>query len=99
MSRQLMDGVWVVICDWTDPETGKSCDLGVDGQPTMFVDPKGNNGGNEHYQCGRHHGIIPQKEKPEFQLPKGHKLNEEIMRPGKAMSGKKIEEELDDDFA
>ena len=93
MSRQLMSGVWVIVCDWVDPNTNEKCKLGREGEPAMFVDPQGNKGGNDkHFQCGRHHGIIPQKEKPEFQLPEGHKLNQEVLKPGKQMEGVEIEE-------
>ena len=82
MAKKLVGGVWVIVCDWHDPETGKACSLGQDGDRAMFVDP--NRGKNEadHFQCGRHHGIIPQKEKPEFQLPEGHRMNESVLRAG-----------------
>lgn len=73
MSSKNIDGIWVIECDWKD------CDLGVDGAAAQFVDPNGGIDSDKHFQCGRHHGIIPQSEKPEFQLPDGHKLNiEEI---------------------
>lgn len=79
MSKKLEDGVWVVVCDWKDPDTGGSCDLGVEGQPAMFVDPDGGRNPDLHFQCGRHHGVVKQEEKPEFQLPEGHKLNQEVV--------------------
>jgi len=80
MSRQLVNGVWVIACDWLDPETKKTCDLGVDGEPAMFVDPHGGKNPLDHFQCGRHHGIIPQAEKPEFQLPEDHTLNVDVLQ-------------------
>jgi hypothetical protein len=46
----------------------------------MFIDPHADRKPDVHFQCGRHHGIIPQAEKPEFQLPKGHKLNVDELR-------------------
>ena len=39
MSKQVVDGVSVIVCDWAD-ENGKACDLGVYGEPRMFVDPE-----------------------------------------------------------
>jgi hypothetical protein len=96
MSRKLVSGVWVVVCDWVDPATQERCKLGVEGDPAMFVDPMGRKGENKHFQCGRHHGIIPQKEKPEFQLPKDHKLNQEVLKPGTVMEGVQVEE-VDDE--
>lgn len=79
MARKLVDGISVVVCDWKDPETGEHCNLGNEGEPAMFVDPNRGRNINDHFQCGRHHGIIPQKEKEDFQLPEGHKLNEDVM--------------------
>lgn len=79
MSKRLEDGVWVVACDWKDPETGEACDLGFEGAPAMFIDPDGGRNPELHFQCGRHHGIVKQEEKPEFQLPEGHKLNQEVV--------------------
>lgn len=73
-------GCWVIKCDWEDPTTGKACALGVDGAPALFVDPSGGKNADDHFQCGRHHGIIPQAERPEFQLPEGHKLNTDVLR-------------------
>lgn len=91
MSKQLLDGVWVIVCDWTD-EAGKGCELGVDKKPRMFVDPDGGRNPNHHFQCGLHHGVIKQKDRPEFQLPKDHKLNEEVLRPGQDGDTVKVED-------
>ena len=55
---------WVITCDW--PECGKQFVVGV-------------NNGTEHFQCGIHHGIIPQKDRPEFQLPKDVEVNEDLL--------------------
>ncbi len=79
MSKKLMEGVWITSCDWKDPETGDRCVLGVDGDPAMFVDPDQGRDPSLHFQCGRHHGVVPQAEKEEFQLPEGHVLNETVM--------------------
>ena len=73
MSKQLIDGVWVIICDWVD-ESGNSCNLGLYGEPKMFVDPDGGRTESKHYQCGAHHGIVKQEDRPEYQVPKDHKL-------------------------
>lgn len=73
-------GCWVLKCDWVDPETGEACKLGTDGVPATFIDPHAGRNPDNHFQCGRHHGIIPQAERPEFQLPKGHKLNTDELR-------------------
>jgi hypothetical protein len=81
MSKKLIDGIWVVECDWVDA-TGKPCSLGLEGAPAMFVDPNRGKNATDHFQCGRHHGIIPQSERPEFQLPDGHRLNESVLRAG-----------------
>ncbi len=68
MSKHLStDGIWVTTCDWVDPETGDPCNLGIDGEPQQFVDPENGRDPSSHYQCGRHHGLIPQAERPEFQ--------------------------------
>jgi len=77
MSKELIDGIWVVKCDW------KGCNLGRDGEPAQFVDPNGGKDPNNHFQCGRHHGIIPQEEKPEFQLPEDHVLNKDVITKDK----------------
>jgi len=74
MSKQRIDGVWVIVCDWIDSETDKACDLGLDGDPKMFVDPDGGQDPETHYQCGAHHGVIKQEDDPNFQVPKDHKL-------------------------
>lgn len=94
MAKKLVDGIWVVVCDWTDPKTRKACSLGVDGQPAMFVDPNRGKRETDHFQCGRHHGIVPQSERPEFQLPGDHKLNESVLRAGET---KTSVEEVEDD--
>ena len=70
---------WIIKCDWEDPETGKLCDLGVEGEPRQFVDPDGGRNPEMHFQCGEHHGIVKQENKPEFQLPEGHKLNQDVL--------------------
>lgn len=75
MSKKLVDGVWVVVCDWVDEE-GKSCTLGAYGEPRMFVDPDGGRDPETHFQCGSHHGVTKQADDPDFQLPEDHKLNE-----------------------
>lgn len=94
MSKRLEQGVWVVVCDWEDPESGDKCNLGVDGLPAMFVDPDGGRNPDFHFQCGRHHGVVKQEEKPEFQLPEGHKLNQEVV----SRDAQDVEvEEVDDD--
>lgn len=94
MSKQVIDGISVIVCDWKDPETGQPCDLGTDNQPAMFVDPEPHHKVERHFQCGRHHGVIPQKERPEFQLPENHKLNEQVLdRDAQNVS----EEEVDDE--
>lgn len=77
MSKQKVDGVWVIVCDWVDPETKKPCDLGAGGDPKMFVDPEQGKDPNSHYQCGTHHGVVKQEDRPEFQVPEDHKLAEE----------------------
>ncbi len=88
MSKKFMDGVWIVQCDW------EGCDLGREGEPAQFVDPDGGRNPESHFQCGRHHGIIPQEEKPEFQLPEDHKLNKEVFE----RDAEKIRvEEVEDD--
>lgn len=75
MSKKLVDGVWVVACDWVD-ENGKACNLGVFEEPKMFVDPNGGRNPETHFQCGIHHGVIKQADDPNFQLPEGHKLQD-----------------------
>jgi hypothetical protein len=81
MSKRLEEGVWVVICDWSDPETGDICNLGYDGSPTMFVDPDGGKTPEMHFQCGKHHNVVKQSERAEYQLPAGHKLDESTIQP------------------
>ena len=96
MSKQKVDGVWVVVCDWVDPKSGRPCDLGHEGEPRMAVDPDGGRNPDTHFQCGSHHGIVKQEYRPEFQLPKGHKLNEEVLRRGE--TGDKVTvEEVEDE--
>ncbi len=75
MSKQIIDGIPVIVCDWVD-EKGQPCDLGVAGDPKMFVDPDRGRVLEKHYQCGIHHGVIKQEDKPEFQLPENHKLSD-----------------------
>jgi hypothetical protein len=78
MSKRLtVEGIWVTTCDWVNPETGKPCDLGIDGEPQEFVDPESGRDPKSHYQCGRHHGLIPQAERPEFQTDT--ELGEDIL--------------------
>lgn len=96
MSKQKVDGVWVVVCDWTDPDTGKLCDLGHEGEPRMAVDPDAGQKPDTHFQCGAHHGIVKQEHRPEFQLPKDHKLNKEVVRlgrPGDTVTVEVVEDE------
>lgn len=81
MSKKLEQGVWIVMCDWKDPETDKSCDLGHDSEPSMFIDPDGGRNPEMHFQCGSHHDIIKQSDKEEYQLPEGHKLGESTITP------------------
>ncbi len=78
MSKKLVDGVWVIVCDWID-EKGIVCDLGVDAEPKMFVDPDGGRNTEMHFQCGSHHGILKQEDRPEYQLPEGHELLENTL--------------------
>jgi len=96
MSTKRVNGVWVIVCDWVDPNTGESCNLGYEGEPRMAVDPDGGKSPSSHYQCGAHHGIVKQAEKPEFQLPEGHKLNEEVLKRGIEGEGVTVEEVEDD---
>jgi len=96
MSKQRVDGVWVIVCDWVD-EKGQACTLGRDGEPRMFVDPDAGRSEDLHFQCGLHHGVLKQKDKPEFQLPDDHKLNEEILRPGEDGDEVSVEEIEDDE--
>ncbi len=82
MSKKIIDGVWVAVCDWVDPDTGKTCDLGrdewgdPDGSPRMVVDPDAGQNHERHYQCGIHHGIVKQEDLPEFQIPDGGEQDE-----------------------
>ena len=75
MSKKLVDGIWVVVCDWADKE-GNICDLGAFKEPKMFVDPDGGRDPETHFQCGVHHEVIKQEDDPNFQLPEGHKLQD-----------------------
>jgi hypothetical protein len=70
-------GCWIVKCDWEENEI--PCSLGQDGSPRMFVDPDGGKNPEKHFQCGEHHGIVKQEDNPEFQLPDGEELNEDIL--------------------
>lgn len=90
MSKELQDGVWVIVCDWKHPDTGGKCNLGVEEQPAMFIDPDGGRNPDYHFQCGRHHGIIKQEEKAEFKLPDGHKLDETTIQPQGKYTADKI---------
>ncbi len=92
MSKKIVEGVWVVVCDWVDPNTGKLCDLGYEGAPRMAVDPDAGMDQATHFQCGAHHGIVKQEFKPEFQMPDDHKLNEEVLKQGKKGDGIVVEE-------
>jgi hypothetical protein len=96
MSKKLVDGVWVIVCDWVDPTTNKTCDLGAEGDPKMTVDPDGGKDPSAHYQCGIHHGVVKQEDRPEFQVPKGHKLNEEVLKRGRYGDEITVEEIEDD---
>lgn len=78
MSKKLVGGVWVIACDWVD-ENGNPCALGAFGEPRMFVDPDGGKEPETHYQCGTHHGVVKQEDKPEFQLPEEHTLNDDTL--------------------
>jgi hypothetical protein len=81
MSKKLEGGIWVVVCDWVDKDTDTCCDLGHDGEPAMYVDPDNGQNAEMHFQCGRHHNIIKQSEKEEYQLPEGHRLSESTLVP------------------
>jgi hypothetical protein len=81
MSKRLEQGVWIVVCDWKDPATEETCNLGYDGNPAMFVDPDGGVNPETHFQCGKHHNIVKQSEKEEYQLPADHKLSESTIQP------------------
>lgn len=81
MSKNFTDGIWVTTCDWVDPKTGDSCNLGVDGEPQQFVDPESGRNPDSHYQCGRHHGLIPQAERPEFQTGIDYGVSEVVIMP------------------
>jgi len=58
---------WIVTCDW--PDCGKQYIIGLNG--AKYDD--------FHFQCGSHHGIIPQKDKPEFQLPEDVEVKEDVV--------------------
>ena len=98
MSKKLEDGIWVIVCDWKD-EAGKPCDKGVFGAPKMFVDPDNGRSPDKHYQCGSHHGILKQEDRPEYQVPEGHKLAEDekesVLAPGGKDPGKSTKVELE----
>ncbi len=89
MSKEFTDGVWIAVCDWEDPDSKEKCILGKEGEPAQFIDPTGGSNPDSHYQCGRHHDILPQEERPEFALPEGHKLKTETLSNGSRV----IEEE------
>ena len=69
MSKKQIDGIWVIVCDWVDPGTEERCNLGAEGEPRMFVDPDRGEDPDKHFQCGIHHGILKQEDRPEFQVP------------------------------
>jgi hypothetical protein len=96
MNVKQVDGVWVAVCDWVDPKTGKPCDLGYEGAPRMSVDPDGGQNPDTHFQCGSHHGVVKQEHRPEFQLPDEQELNEEILKQGQKGDTITIEEVEDD---
>ena len=75
MGKKLVDGVWVIACDWVDNDNNP-CNLGTFGEPRMFVDPDRGTSEDKHYQCGAHHGVVKQEDNPDFQVPEGHKLSE-----------------------
>ena len=81
MSKKLDAGVWVVVCDWVDPETDAPCNLGHEEMPAMFIDPDRGLKPDTHFQCGSHHGIVKQSSKEEYQLPEDHKLDESSIKP------------------
>ena len=97
MSKQIVEGVWVEVCDWVDPKTGRLCSLGHEGEPRMAVDPDGGKNPGTHFQCGAHHGIVKQEFKPEFQLSKDHKLNEEVLQQGNRGDEITVEEVKEDE--
>ncbi len=75
----LEDGIWIIDCDVCEKK---------------WFDPEGGQRREYDFQCGSHHGIVKQEDRPEFQLPEDHKLNVEEIKPG----AKKIEvEELEDE--
>jgi len=89
MTRKVQGGYWVLECDWVDPNTGAQCTYGRDnegkpnGQPRIVFDPDRGQAPDKHFQCGRHHGIIPQAERPEFQVPAGSDTEEKenVIKP------------------
>jgi hypothetical protein len=95
MSKKLESGIWVIICDWLDEDTGEICNLGYDGAPAKFVDPDAGADSGSHFQCGKHHNIVKQSEKKEYQLPEGHKLNESTIKPRGINTAENIGVELD----
>jgi hypothetical protein len=94
MNKKLVDGVWVVVCDWED-ENGKVCDLGNFGEPKMFVDPTNGQDPDSHFQCGSHHGIIKQEDDPAFQLPEDHKLQDSTLVKDGVHPGEDVSVKLD----
>lgn len=78
MSKQIIDNVNVIVCDWKDGE-GNSCDLGMGGVPKAFINPDPRVGTDSYYQCGEHHGVVKQEDKPEYQLPDDHELKENTL--------------------
>ena len=43
------------------------------------MDPDPRLGTDTYYQCGEHHGVMKQEDKPEYQLPEGHELKESTL--------------------
>jgi len=94
MSKKREGGIWVIVCDWEDKD-GTPCNLGFEGDRAMFVDPDAGMSDVNHFQCGKHHGVIKQSEKEEYQLPDGHKLDESTITPKGLHTAGEIGVELD----
>lgn len=63
MAKKIVEGVWVAECDVCHKQ---------------YVDPDGGKDADKDFQCGAHHGIIAQKDKPEFQVPEGEEQKENL---------------------